>query len=174
MEHLEGALKMNPAATMVRYPLAMAYRGLGDLERAQSYLDQSGARAGAGVGVTLPDPLMAEVSTVLRSPQVYWDLGLYAGATGDWPEAVKQFRNAVQLAPDSPIVRLNLALALNRVGDARAAWCGIGMTLLFTGWTVLMFVACAVFCVLAPTRNRFRAPSWLHMTIFKSHFRFKT
>lgn len=26
---------------------------------------------------------------------------------------------------------------LTRVGDARAAWCGIGMTLLFTGWTVL-------------------------------------
>ena len=121
VDHLEGALQMNPAATMVRYPLAMAYRGLGDLERAQYYLDQSGGRAGAGVGVTLPDPLMAEVSTVLRSPQAYWDLGLYAGATGDWPEAVRQFRNAVQLAPDSPIVRLNLALALNRVGDARAA-----------------------------------------------------
>jgi tetratricopeptide (TPR) repeat protein len=64
---------------------------------------------------------MAEVSTVLRSPQAYWDLGLYAGATGDWPAAVKQFRNAVQLAPDSPIVRLNLALALNHLGDARAA-----------------------------------------------------
>ena len=121
VEHLEGALKMNPAATMVRYPLAMAYRGLGDLERAQYYLDQSGGRAGARVGVTLPDPLMADVSTVLRSPQAYWDLGLYAGATGDWPEAVTQFRHAVQLAPDSPIVRLNLALALNHLGDARAA-----------------------------------------------------
>ena len=121
VEHLEGALRMNPAATVIRYPLAMAYRDLGDLENAQSYLDQSGARAGAGVSVTMPDPLMAEVITVLRSPQVYWDLGLYAGVQGDWPQAVTQFRNAVQLAPDSPIIRLNLALALNYMGDARAA-----------------------------------------------------
>ena len=121
VEHLEGALRMNPAATMIHYPLAMAYRGLGDLEKAQSYLDQSGGRAGAGVSVTLPDPLMSEVSTVLRSPQAYWDLGLYAGAKGNWPEAVRLFRNAVELAPDSPILRLNLALALNHLGDARAA-----------------------------------------------------
>jgi tetratricopeptide (TPR) repeat protein len=121
VEHLEGALKMDPAATMVRYPLAMAYRGLGDLERAQYYLGQSGGRAGAGVGVTLPDPLMSAVITVLRSPQAYWDLGLYAGAQGNWSEAVKQFRLSVQLAPDDPIVRLNLALALDRLGDARAA-----------------------------------------------------
>ena len=82
VELLEGALTMNPAATMIRYPLAMAYRGIGDLEKAQSYLDQSGGRAGGGVGVTLPDPLMSEVSTVLRSPQAYWDLGLYAGGKG--------------------------------------------------------------------------------------------
>ena len=68
VEHLEGALRMNPAATNVRYPLAMAFQGLGDLEKAQSYLDQSQGRAGGQVGVTLPDPLMAAVSTVLRSP----------------------------------------------------------------------------------------------------------
>ena len=121
VEHLEGALRMNPAATVIYYPLAMAYRGLGDLEKAQYYLDQSGGRPDAEVSVTLPDPLMAEVSTVLRSPQVYRDLGLQAGAKGDWPEAVKQFRNAVELAPDYVLMRLNLALALNLMGDARAA-----------------------------------------------------
>lgn len=120
VELLESALAMNPAATIIRYPLAMAYRGTGDLEKAQSYLDQSGGPPG-GVGVTLSDPLMSAVSTVLRSPQAYWDLGLYAGAQGNWPEAVKQFRNAVELAPDSPILRLNLGLALNHLDDARAA-----------------------------------------------------
>ena len=67
VEHLEGALQLNPAATTILYPLAMAYRRLGDLETAQSYLDQSGGRAGDGVGVTLPDPLMAEINTALRS-----------------------------------------------------------------------------------------------------------
>ena len=120
VEFLEAALTMNPAATTIRYPLAMAYRGLGDLEKAQYYLDQSEGAAG-GVGVTLPDPLMSEVITVLRSPQAYWDRGLYAGGKGNWPEAVRQFRHAVELGPDLPILRLNLALALNHLGDARAA-----------------------------------------------------
>ena len=117
----EDALRLDPAATAIRYPLAMAYRGLGDLERARAYLDGSGGRAGAGAGVALPDPLMAAVNTALRSPQVHWDLGLYAGARDDWPEAVRQFREAARLAPDLPVVRLNLGLALNRTGDARAA-----------------------------------------------------
>ena len=118
---LEDALRLEPAATAIRYPLAMAYRGLGDLERARAYLDRSGPRPGQGGGVTLSDPLMAEVNTALRSPQVHWDLGLYAGAREDWPEAVRQFREAVRLAPELPVVRLNLGLALNRAGAARAA-----------------------------------------------------
>ena len=118
---LEDALRLEPAATAIRYPLAMAYRGLGDLERARAYLDGSGDRDGDGAGVTLPDPLMAEVNAALRSPQVHWDLGLYAGARGDWPEAVRQFREAARLGPDLPVVRLNLGLALNRTGAARAA-----------------------------------------------------
>ena len=121
VELLEDALRLNPAATTIRYPLALAYRGLGDLEQAQLHLEQTVGGAGDGVVVALPDPLIAEVNTALRSPQVYWDLGLYAGANGDWPEAVRQFRNAVELAPDDPTMRLNLGLALNRTGDARAA-----------------------------------------------------
>lgn len=116
----EHALRLDPAAAAIRYPLAMAWRGLGDLQRARSYLEGGGG-AGAGGGVALPDPLMAAVNTALRSPQVHWDLGLYAGARGDWPEAVRQFREAARLAPDLPVVRLNLGLALNRMGDARAA-----------------------------------------------------
>ena len=118
---LEDALRLEPAATAIRYPLAMAYRGLGDLEKARAYLEGGGGRPGDGASVTLPDPLMAEVSAALRSPQVHWDLGLYAGARGDWPEAVRQFREAARLGPDLPAVRLNLGLALNRTGDARAA-----------------------------------------------------
>ncbi len=118
---LEDALRLEPAATALHYPLAMAYRGLGDIERAQAYLDRSERLAGEGRGVTLPDPLMAAVDTALRSPQVHWDLGLYAGARDDWPEAVRQFREATRLAPDLPVLRLNLGLALNRTGAARAA-----------------------------------------------------
>lgn len=118
---LEAALKLNPEATVIHYPLAMAYRGLGDLEKAQLNLDRAKERPVPGATVTIPDPLMAEVSTVLRSPEVYGELGQHASTRGDWPEAARQFRKAVELSPDHAAMRLNLALTLNRMGDARAA-----------------------------------------------------
>ena len=125
VEHLEAVLRMNPGATVAHYPLAMAYRGLGDLERAQAHLDPGGGRTdagyAAGAAVTLPDPLMAEVNSLLRSPQSHRDLGLQASAGGDWPEAVRQFRQAVALAPENAAMRQNLGTALIRAGDARDA-----------------------------------------------------
>jgi tetratricopeptide (TPR) repeat protein len=121
VQHLEEALTLNPAATVIHLPLAMAYRGLGDLEQAQSSLDRTVGRGGGGATVTMPDPLMADVSTVLRSPQVFWELGQQAGARGDWPQAVKQFRRAVELAPDNAAMRVSLAQTLTRMGDGRAA-----------------------------------------------------
>jgi tetratricopeptide (TPR) repeat protein len=120
VRHLEEALRLNPAATVIHYPLAMAYRGLGDLEKAQANLDRTKNRPG-GATVTVPDSLMAELKTVLRSPEVHEELGQHASARGDWPEAARQFRKAIELSPDNAIMRLNLALTLNRMGDARAA-----------------------------------------------------
>jgi tetratricopeptide (TPR) repeat protein len=119
---LEEAVRLNPAAAVIHQPLAMAYRGLGDLEKAQSNLELTKGRAGPGASVTMSDPLMAEVNTVLRSPEVYGELAQQAGGRGDWSEAAKQFRKALELSPDNAIMRLNLALALNRTGDARAAF----------------------------------------------------
>ena len=125
VNRLEAALRLNPAATVIRYPLAMAYRGLGDLDRMQEHLARSGARTGgrsaAGGAVPFPDPLMAEVYTLLRSPQVHRDLGLQAAEQGDWPEAVRQLRQGAEMAPDNPVMRLNLGTALIRTGDAPAA-----------------------------------------------------
>jgi tetratricopeptide (TPR) repeat protein len=121
VQHLEEALRLNPAAAVIHYPLAMAYRGLGDLDKAQSSLDATSGRGGAGATVTVPDPLMAEVSAILRSPEVFWELGQQASARGEWPEALVQFRKAIALAPDNAVMRLNLAQTLNRAGDARAA-----------------------------------------------------
>ena len=120
---LEEALRLNPAATVIHYPLAMAYRGLGDLDRARAHLDRSGARTdGRGAeGGVLPDPLMAEIYTLLRSPQSHRDLGLQAAERGDWREAARQFTLGARMAPENPVMRLNLGTALIRAGDAPAA-----------------------------------------------------
>ena len=119
VNRLEAALQLNPAATVIHYPLAMAYRGLGDLDRARDLLARSGS--GNAAGGVLSDPLMAAVYTMLRSPQAHRDLGLQAGERGDWPEAVRQFRQSVEMAPDNAVMRLNLASALIRTGAARTA-----------------------------------------------------
>ena len=120
---LEEALRLNPAATVIHYPLAMAYRGLGDLDRARAHLDRGGARSdGRGAeGGVLPDPLMAEIYTLLRSPQSHRDLGLQAAERGDWREAARQFTLGARMAPENPVMRLNLGTALIRSGDAPAA-----------------------------------------------------
>ena len=123
VERLEEALRLNPAATVVHYPLAMAYRGLGDLDRTRVHLDRSGARSdGRGAeGGVLSDPLMAEIYTLLRSPQSHRDLGLQAAERGDWREAARQFTLGARMAPENPVMRLNLGTALIRTGDAPAA-----------------------------------------------------
>ena len=121
VEYFEHALRSNPAAVVIHYPLAMAYRGLGDLEKAQSNLDRALGRGGAGATVTIPDPLMAEVNAVLRSPEVLAELGQQAGAKGDWPAAVARFRSAIELAPDNALIRVSLADALIRTSDLPAA-----------------------------------------------------
>ena len=122
VNRLEAALRLNPAATVIHYPLAMAYRGLGDLDRAREHLARSGARTGgrsaAGGAVYFPDPLMAAVYTMLRSPQAHRDLGLQAAERGDWPEAARQLGQGVEMAPDNPVMRLNLGTALIRTGAA--------------------------------------------------------
>lgn len=121
VQYFEAALRLNPTAIVIHYPLAMAYRGLGELAKAQANLDQTKDRGGPGATVTIPDPLMAEMSSALRSPEVHGELGQQASIKGDWTEAARQFRKAVELAPNNADMRLNLALTLNRMGDARSA-----------------------------------------------------
>ncbi len=125
VEHLGAALRLNPRATIAHYPLAVAYRGLGDLDNARRHLERSGNRSAsgfeAGLSFDLEDPLQVELREVLRSPQLYRDLALQADANRTWPEAARLFRRAVEMEPDDPTLRLSLGIALNRAGDSRAA-----------------------------------------------------
>jgi tetratricopeptide (TPR) repeat protein len=118
---LDEALRLNPEAAVIHYPLAMAYRGLGDLEKAQSNLDRTVGRGGTAATVTMADPLMADLNTILHSPEVFVDLAQQASARGDWAEAVAQLRKAIELAPDNALMRLYFAQALSRTGRPRDA-----------------------------------------------------
>ena len=124
VEHFTAALRLEPGAGVVHYPLAMSYRALGNLELAELHLERGGpgaADAADMAGLALADPLMAELSNVLRSPRVHRELAIAADARGDFAEAARQFRRALDLEPSDPLLHLSLGMALDRAGDPRAA-----------------------------------------------------
>jgi tetratricopeptide (TPR) repeat protein len=116
VKHLEAGLALNPQASALHYPLAMAYRGLGDRTTAEAHIAQQGG------GEILPaDPLMQEVDELLRSPMAYDLRGTRALDIGDWPKAADDFRKGLELAPNNPSLRHRLGTALFQMGDARGA-----------------------------------------------------
>ena len=116
MKYLEEALAHDPRASIIHYPLAMAYRGLGETEKADAHLRQRGH-----VDPALPDPMMSELNGSLHSAVAYERLGVNALDTREWAAAAAYFRKGVELAPDNPSVRHRLGTALFLNGDARAA-----------------------------------------------------
>ncbi len=120
VEHLEAALALDPEAGGIHYPLAMAYRRLGDREWAESQLRRRRA-GGPGDPVRLPDPLLAALNGILRNPQYFRDLAFHAATGGNWALAAAHFRTAADAAPEVAMLRLNLGTALERSGDARGA-----------------------------------------------------
>jgi tetratricopeptide (TPR) repeat protein len=113
---LEQALAIDPRATMVHYPLALAYRGMGNIEKAGAHLGQRGS-----VEIGPSDPLMQELAGVLHSAVAYENAGVRALDGGDWMAAAASFRKAIELSPDSASLRHRLGTALSLSGDTRAA-----------------------------------------------------
>jgi tetratricopeptide (TPR) repeat protein len=120
VEYLEQALSVNPQASIAHYPLAMAYRGLGDLAKAEAHVRLQGR-----IEADTPDPLMQELAELLQSAMAYDGRGERALADGQWAAAADDFRRGMVLAPDNPTVRhklqYHLATALAMSGDVRAA-----------------------------------------------------
>jgi tetratricopeptide (TPR) repeat protein len=116
VQQLEAALAIDPRASIVHYPLALAYRELGRVPDAEAHM-----RARGEMQPSPPDPLMQEVATLLRSAVVYENRGDRALARGDFNAAVAAFRQGLDLAPDRLPVRQKLATALALAGNVPAA-----------------------------------------------------
>ena len=116
INHLQATLATSPDASAVHYPLAMAYRALGDRDRAAAHLQQRGES-----WPPLPDPLMAPLRELLTSVTVYEISGRDALQAGDWPAAADAFRRGLELEPDDPALRHELGTALYASGDVDSA-----------------------------------------------------
>ncbi|HEY0365187.1 MAG TPA: tetratricopeptide repeat protein [Pyrinomonadaceae bacterium] len=112
----EKTLAQVPGANRVHYSLAMAYRGLGDAEKAKAHLAQQGP-----VGVRVADPLLDGLRDLITGERVYLARGKVAFEARRYADAAIEFRKAVASQPDSVIARINLGAALTQVGDLNGA-----------------------------------------------------
>jgi Flp pilus assembly protein TadD len=116
VEAFEQALSIDPRASAVHYPLALAYRGLGDTAKADAHLRQRGS---AEVGP--PDPRLEAIGELLHSAVSYEKLGIRALEGGDWASAAAAFRNAIEVKPSDGALHRRLGTALSLGGNAAEA-----------------------------------------------------
>jgi len=115
-ERFEQVLAADPRASIAHYPLALAYRALGDTAKAEAHSKLTGKTE-----VGPPDPRMAELRNLLESSAAEEERGMRAAEGGDFRTAAQHFRKGVELAPDSVSLRYNLARALSLTGDLAGA-----------------------------------------------------
>lgn len=116
VERLTAALAIAPQASAAHYPLSLAYRGLGDVKRAEIHL-----RLRGDVDPSPSDPLMRDVSGLLHNADAFEVRAADALARRRWPEAIEALRHALERSPDNAFTHLNLGTALFETGDAQGA-----------------------------------------------------
>jgi len=116
VDQLTRALDLDTHATKIHYSLALAYRGLGDMTRAEAHLAEQG-----DVDPRPVDPLMRQIDALLESPEAYNIRGGAELEAGNWQAAAADFRKGLELAPADPSLRHRLGTALYQMGDLAGA-----------------------------------------------------
>ena len=116
----EAALRAEPAATLLHYRLAMAYRASGDTAAAERHLQQRG-----DLDVEPPDPWMDDLRLLVPTPQLFHVRADLAMEHGAWKEAAAHLRSGLDLDPTDEMLRLammhKLGVALFQLRDIPAA-----------------------------------------------------
>ena len=116
IRHFQTALKQGPGANRLHYSLAMAYRGMGNLEEAKSHLAQSGT-----VGIRPVDPLADGLSEMIQGEHIHMVNGQMAFRAGRYREAAALFAKAVEGQPRNPGAHVNLGVCLAKLENLRGA-----------------------------------------------------
>ncbi|MDE2926337.1 MAG: tetratricopeptide repeat protein [Acidobacteriota bacterium] len=116
VERYEEALRRQPQASSLHYRLAMAYRQLGQVDKARLHLGKQGDGA-----VNYPDPLLEEL---VRMKTGRWQQREQANRlleTGQHEEAVRLFRQMVAQDPTDALALVDLGTALAQMGRVEEA-----------------------------------------------------
>lgn len=117
---LEEALAIDPSAASIHAPLAMAYRGLGDLPKAEAHLKEW-----KNTEILVPDPLRQELDLALDSGLAFELRGVRALEARDFEAAAGFFGKGAALTPaTTPLgrsLRHKLGTALYMKGDVAGA-----------------------------------------------------
>ena len=116
VDHYEKALKLQPKASSIHYPLAMAYRQLGEVDKARLHL----SRKGDGP-VTFRDPLLEELA---RAKTGRWRQRQRANGffdAGKHEEAARIFRQMVAEDPTDAVALMDLGVSLSQLGQVEEA-----------------------------------------------------
>lgn len=116
IQHFNATLTQVPSANRVHYSLAMAYRGLGNVEKVKAHLAQQGS-----VGVRVSDPLIDGLQDLIEGERVNLARGKMAFEARRYVEAAAEFRKAVAASPRNVTARINLGATLSQLGDPAGA-----------------------------------------------------
>ena len=113
---LERALAIEPDADALHVPLALAYRGAGQPDKARAHIRPQGATP-----LRMPDPIYEEVELLAETPVSFELRGARAMTEGRYDEAIAAFQKGVTLDPSEPALRHKLATAQALKGDLATA-----------------------------------------------------
>ena len=106
-QSFERAVELLPHYAQARYALAIAYRRIGEAEKAQREIEAH-ARLGQAPPPLLADPWMEEVHAKYRGARSHVARGSLAARAGRAEEAIAEFQLALEMNPKLVVAHSNL------------------------------------------------------------------
>ncbi|MCP4409542.1 MAG: tetratricopeptide repeat protein [Gammaproteobacteria bacterium] len=113
---LKEALENKPQALRIHYTLAMAYRGLGNIDQAKIHLAQFGDGK-----PDIADPEVDRLKELMSGVKTYYHHALGAVRTRQYDVAAKAFAAGLKHEPENVNARVSLARALYLSGESQEA-----------------------------------------------------
>ena len=117
VDDFEAALKLSPGSTRLRRPLATAYQGLGEREKAETLR----LSAADGPEPEVADPLAEALGAKVAASRALLRRGQRFGKAGRFDLAEPAFRAAVEADPDNAEAIANLGISLANLGRLEEA-----------------------------------------------------